>query len=308
MKTILSSLGKPFIKVHDFFYGDTRGSTNFISCDKAYKKRPKKWIINVTFIVLFIGLLIFMSNKINILSFGDRPINWAYTGSVFREFFNWNNEFWSYFIGTSAANGGFTGGVVYNIFLTFAITFVATSISFVLAIPFGLLASHRIFKYKAFIVEILLIIIRSIPEILLALFLIRLSGYHVMTAIIAFSFHSIGMMGKLYADQIDGVDFGPIEALSSSGANRFQQIRSGLMPQVMPNFISVALYRLDINIRTGTMLGLIIQQDAGIGWNVLLHFNYNKFQLLGADTLGIVLLIILVDFISSFLRKVVSRQ
>ena len=308
MKTFLAELKKPFSRIHDFFLGDTKGIKGYDDPISAYQARPRRWIMNLIFLVTFIGVFVFMSLQIDILSFGDRPINWEYTGRIFRTFFTWDGDFWAYFFGFSQADGGWTGGVLYNILITFAITFVATLISFFIGIPFGILASHRLFGRWAYISEIFLILIRTIPEILLALFLIRLSGYHVLTAIIALAFHSIGMIGKLYADQIDGVDFGPMEALESAGANKFQQIRYGLMPEVMPNFISVGLYRLDINIRTGTMLGLIIQQDAGIGWNVLLHFQYGKYQALGADTLGIVLLIVMVDLFSSYLRKVVTRE
>lgn len=306
--TFWSKIKSGLQNISIFFNGDIKGMTQYRDPISAYQARPKRWIMNLIFLVLFIGVLIFMSYKIDILSFGDRPINWEYTGRVFKTFFTWDKTFWAYFFGYSEADGGWTGGVVYNILITFALTFVATLISFFIGIPFGILASHRIFGRWAYISEVFLILIRTIPEILLALFLIRLSGYHVLTAIIALAFHSIGMIGKLYADQIDGIDFGPMEALESAGATKFQQIRLGLMPAVMPNFISVGLYRLDINIRTGTMLGLIIQQDAGIGWNVLLHFNYGKYQALGADTLGIVLLIVAVDLFSSFLRKLILKE
>lgn len=308
MKEFIAKIKKPFSKTKEFFTGDTRGVRKFEDPLSAYQARPRRWLMNLIFLVTFITLVVFMCIRIDILSFGDRPINWEYTGRVFRTFFTWDADFWSYFVGASAADGGWTGGVLYNILVTFSITFLSTLLSFFIGIPFGILASHRLFGKWAYISEIFLILIRAIPEILLALFLIRLSGYHVLTAIIAITFHSVGMIGKLYADQIDGVDFGPMEAFESAGGNKLQQIRYGLMPAVMPNFISVGLYRLDINIRTGTMLGLIIQQDAGIGWNVLLHFQYGKYQQLGADTLGIVLLIVTVDLFSSFLRKIITKQ
>ena len=83
--------------------------------------------------------------------------------------------------------------MLYNCILTFCITFIATVIGFFISMPFGLLASHRLFGKKAYISEAVLILIRTMPELLLALFLITLSDKSIVTAIGALSFHSIGM-------------------------------------------------------------------------------------------------------------------
>ena len=70
-----------------------------------------------------------------------------------------------------------------------------------------------------------------------------------------------------------------------------------------PSFLSVGLYRLDINLRTATTLGLVLQTSAGIGYSILLDLSNNSYSNLGADTLGIVVMIVAVDLFSSFLRK-----
>ena len=111
------------------------------------------------------------------------------------------------------------------------------------------------------------------------------------------------MIGKLDADQIDEADLDSLEALDACGANKQQRIHLAVMPQAMPSFVSVALYRFDINIRTATTLGLIIEQNAGIGFNILLDYNSLALSKLGADTIGIVIMIIIVDITSSWLRK-----
>ena len=243
----------------------------------------------------------FMGKAINIQDAFSRPIQWTEIGKNFAAFFTID---WNYFWGNlSADQGGYTSGVFYNCIITFCITFIATSIAFFISIPLGLLASHKLFGKKAYFAEIFLILIRTFPELLLALFLTGLTGYTMFTAIFALSLHSVGMVGKLYADQIDEADLDSLEALDACGSNKMQRIKMAVMPQVFPNFLSVGLYRLDINIRTGTMLGLIVQQYGGIGWNFLLDFRSTSFSRLGADTLGIVFMIIVVDLLSSALRK-----
>ena len=291
----------PFKKVILFFGGDTKGLSHYKDPVSAYQAKPKMWLVTLTLTAVFIVLLVFMSKEVNLFSAFDRPINWDEIGKNFVKFFSID---WAYFWGAlPESKGGFTAGVFYNCLITFAVTFISTVIAFFISIPVGILASHKLFGKKAYIAETFLIVIRTFPELLLGLFLVGLSGYTTFTAIFALSLHSIGMVGKLYADQIDEADLDSLEALDACGSNKMQRIATAVMPQVFPNFLSVGLYRLDINIRTGTMLGIIIQQYAGIGWNFLMDFRSSLFSRLGTDTLGVVLLIIIVDLASSLIRK-----
>jgi len=287
-------------RTHDWFFGDTKGMTHYRDPLSAYQAQPKMWIVNIIFVVIFVTLLILMGGEVSILECFDRPIHWDNIAENFRLFFTIN---WAYFWGSGNYLGGFTGGVFYNCVLTFCLTFISTLIAFLISIPIGILASHRLFGKKALIAEIFLILIRTFPELLLALFLTRLSGYTVLTAILSISIHSVGMIGKLYADQIDELELTSLESIDACGANGIQRIKTAVLPEVFPNFLSVGLYRLDINIRTGTMLGLIIQQNAGIGFNILLDYQANAYSKLGADTLGIVAMVVLVDLVSSAFRK-----
>jgi len=289
-----------FRRAHDWLLGDSKGLRHYRDPVSAYQARPKMWLVNIVFVVLFLALLFFMSDEVNLTDCFDRPIHWANIAENFRLFFSIN---WAYFWGSGDYVGGFSGGVFYNCLLTFCLTFISTFIAFLISIPIGILASHRLFGKKAFFAEIFLILIRTFPELLLALFLTRLSGYTVLTAILSISIHSVGMIGKLYADQIDELELTSLESIDACGANKIQRIQTAVMPEVFPNFLSVGLYRLDINIRTGTMLGLIIQQNAGIGFNILLDYQANAYSKLGADTLGIVAMVILVDLASSAFRK-----
>lgn len=297
-KTFWQHLAGPFEKIHVFFNGDSKGLTHFTDPEMAFNKKPRRWLLNLLFVAVLVIVLCFMGRDIAILDCFDRPIQWETIGHDIAKFFSPD---WDYFWGKNSY--ATSEGVVYNCLLTFSITFVSTLISFIVSIPFGVLASHKLFGKKAVFVEIILILIRTMPELLLALFLIRLCEMTTMAAIVCLSFHSIGMIGKLFADQIDESDLDSLEALDACGANKLQRINLAVMPEVFPSFISVGLYRLDINIRTATTLGVIIQQKAGIGFNLWLDFEKMSYPRLGADTLGVVVMIILVDLLSSWLRK-----
>ena len=115
------------------------------------------------------------------------------------------------------------------------------------------------------------------------------------------SIHSIGMVGKLFAESIENMDRGPLEALDAVGANMIQKIRYGILPQVLPEFLSIGLYRLDINIRSATVLGVV--SAGGIGTNLIFAVSGWNWNDLSAILISIIVMISVVDAISSSLRK-----
>ena len=140
----------------------------------------------------------------------------------------------------------FEEGVVYMTIVTLAIAFIGTFIGAVLAIPFGFLASENIVgKHVAKIGEAILVIIRVFPEIVLALILVKGFGMNAVTGVLTIGLHSIGMLGKLFAEAIDNMDKSPLEALDAVGANAWQKIRYGIIPQVAADISSITLYRFD---------------------------------------------------------------
>lgn len=287
-----------FKKFLFWFTGDKQGITHYKDPVSAYQARPKMWLVNLIAFLLFVGLLIFQCYHTKITHAFDSPVNWANVQEHVHDFFtpDWSH-FWGY------GDWEYTEGVFHNLLTTLGLTVIGTLIGFILAIPFGLFASHRLFGKWAYISEILLITIRTFPELLLALFFVNLTGLTWVTAILCLSIHSIGMVGKLFSDQLDESDLLGLEAMDAQGANGLQRIHLAVVPEVTPAFLSVGLYRFDINLRTATMIGLVLNDSAGIGYVILLDMAKNNYHCLGADTLGIIILIIIVDLFSSWLRK-----
>ena len=188
---------------------------------------------------------------------------------------------------------------------TFLMAFAGTALGIFLAIPIAFLSANNVTKNRfvrgaarAFIV-----VTRALPELILALIFVRVYSIGVLPGVLALALHSIGMLGKLFSDSIEQIDPGPREGVVASGAGRYQEITTGILPQVIPSFIAISLYRLDINFRGATLLGLV--GAGGIGLQIRAHQGSLDYQQLLGVTLVIIVLIAVVEVISSKVRAVI---
>ncbi|MDD3171971.1 MAG: phosphonate ABC transporter, permease protein PhnE [Bacilli bacterium] len=274
-------------------------TTERLTPQSAYEKRPKKWIYNLMIFAVFIGVIVysFLSSNIDV----KRGINWERLQNLGSGFLNPNLDF-LLGRGESYSGSNFVYSVPYLTLQTIAIAFIGTIIASILAIPFGFITARNVVGKKVSkIGEILLIIIRTFPEVLLALILIRVSGVGALTGTIVIGIHSVGMIGKLYAEAIENMDNGPIEALDAVGASTAVKIRHGIFPQVLPDFLSTVLYRFDINVRTASVLGIV--SAGGIGAPLIFASTNYHWSDLASIMYAIIIMVIVVDVISSHLRK-----
>lgn len=270
---------------------------HYENADDAYKKLPKRWVVNVVTLVVFVAIFIYFGFKTGFFTnvgFKDNDT----ISKLFKGLFTPN---FTYMFGF----GGYTfeKSVVYQLLQTFAIAFAGTLISSILSIPFGFLASRKMVGKWAIISEIILITIRTFPEILFGFILIKGTGFGGLTAMLVLSIHSIGMIGKLYSEQLDLIDDGPLEALNACGATAFTRIQLGVVPQILPNFLNVILYRFDLNVRTDALLGLCAGEEGGIGYFINTLAINRHWPELGAIIWGLIVMILLIDFASSKIRK-----
>jgi phosphonate transport system permease protein len=193
--------------------------------------------------------------------------------------------------------------VVERLIETFQIALLGTTIAAFLAVPFGFLGARNLawFKSQPYVVKVVLDAVRTFPEILLGLIFIRGVGPGPYAGVLTLGVHSIGMLGKLYADVVEGIDPSPQEALYSCGATRLQVTRFAVIPQVLPEFASQALYRFEINMRAASVLGLV--GAGGIGIPLIFSLYMHDWPRVGLILAGIVIVVISIDFISSWLRS-----
>lgn len=186
---------------------------------------------------------------------------------------------------------------------TLAIAILGTFISGILCVPFAFWAANNMSKGKAITSsgKFVLSFIRTFPEIVMAILFIKAVGPGSFAGVLALGLHSIGMLGKLFSEEIESLDMGPTEALTATGANRMQVLWFAVLPQVLPGFLSYTLYRFEINIRAAAILGVI--GAGGIGTPLIFALNSRDWDRVGIILLGIIVMVTIIDAISSFLRK-----
>ena len=186
---------------------------------------------------------------------------------------------------------------------TIEIAFLGTFIAIALSIPVGLFSARNLApNYLVFLVaRIVTIFFRAIPEFIIAMILVIAVGFGAMPGVLALGLHTMGFLAKFYAEDIEHVNRGPIEALKSSGASKGQIISFAIIPQIIPSFVANNLYILDRNVRMATMLGIV--GAGGIGYELQSSFRMFEYEKVSAIVIIIFFTIFLIDNLSSLIRS-----
>ena len=193
--------------------------------------------------------------------------------------------------------------LIYSMFETIEIAFLGTFIAIILSIPLGLSSAKNLApNYFIFIIaKIIIIFFRAIPEFILAMILVIAVGFGAMPGVLALGLHTMGFLAKFYAEDIEHIDKGPIDALKSSGATKSQIISFGVIPQILPSFVANNLYILDRNVRMATMLGIV--GAGGIGYELQSSFRMFEYPKVSSIIIIIFVTIFFIDYLSSFIRS-----
>lgn len=193
--------------------------------------------------------------------------------------------------------------LVYAMFETIEIAFLGTFIAIVLSIPLGLFSARNLApNYFVYIVcKTIVIFFRAIPEFIIAMILVIAIGFGAMPGVLALGLHTMGFLAKFYAEDIEHINKGPIDALKSSGATKSQIISFGVIPQILPSFVANNLYILDRNVRMATMLGIV--GAGGIGYELQSSFRMFEYERVSAIIILIFITIFLIDHLSAFIRS-----
>ena len=266
-----------------------------MSIEEAYEARPRLWLV-YTLIVLIVAVLLGWSGTaVEFKGFANKGIEvakgvgYGLTHPDTKLLFNMTNE-----------------GVPYQLFQTVAIAVLGTLIGGILAVPFSFMASEKIVpKWVAFIANALILLIRTIPSLVWALVWIRVTGPNAFCGVVTQSVCSIGMISKMYITAIEDIDVRILESLDASGCTTFQKIRYGILPQIIPNFISTVIYRFDINVKDATTLGIV--GAGGIGAALVQCINSSRWSMVGAYLCGMVILMLFIELFSTKIRNRLTR-
>ena len=193
-------------------------------------------------------------------------------------------------------------GVLYQLLQTVAIAVLGTLIGGLLAVPFSFLACDKIVPmWLAFLFRAFILLIRTIPSLVWALVWIRVTGPNAFCGVVTQSICSIGMISKMYINAIEDLDTKILESLDASGCTAFQKIRYGILPQIIPNFISTIIYRFDINVKDATTLGIV--GAGGIGAPLIQCISSSRWSMVGSYLCGMIVLMLLIEFFSTRVRS-----
>ena len=141
---------------------------------------------------------------------------------------------------------------------------------------------------------------RSVPDIVYALILVWTFGVGPLAGILAIALHTVGALGKLFAEVVENADMRPWEAVRATGGTWAHGVRFAILPQVLPNFLSYVLLRFEINVRGATVIGFV--GAGGIGQELYSVISFNYYQEIGAIIVLIILAVSLIDLTSEKLR------
>ena len=171
-----------------------------------------------------------------------------------------------------------------------------------MAVPLAVLAAANVTPSRVvyFVSRGIIGVARSVPDLVWALLFVTAVGLGPFPGGLALAVHSIGMLGRLFAETIENMDMAPIDALSLTGANRLQVFTHGVVPTVLPALLGIALYRLDENIRSSLVLGFV--GAGGIGFQLLTAMNLFDYRTVSLLLLMTFVIVIAAERLSAVLR------
>jgi phosphonate transport system permease protein len=190
---------------------------------------------------------------------------------------------------------------------TIALGLMATIFSTIIAIPASFLAAHNIMSRVPggtviyYVARTLFNIVRAVDTLIWGLIVVLWVGLGSFAGVIALTIHSVAALAKLFSEEVEHIDPGPIEAITATGATLFQTIRYAVIPQIVPPFLAYALLRWDINMRSATVVGFVA--GGGIGYFVVETIRKSGYTQYAAALWAIAIVVILVDYVSAKWRE-----
>lgn len=192
--------------------------------------------------------------------------------------------------------------IVRGVLESLTMTATATTVGVFLAIPVTLGAARNISTLPIYLLcRGILITIRSLHVVVMAILFVVMIGFGPLAGAITLALNSIGFIGKLIAEDIENIDDESLEAIRATGANWFQLVIYGVWPQIVSRFIGVSIYRLDINFRQSTVVGLV--GAGGIGAVLDTAMGRYDYNTAAAILLVIIGLVLVGEYVSSAIRR-----
>jgi phosphonate transport system permease protein len=189
-----------------------------------------------------------------------------------------------------------------DMIVTVQIAIWGTALAVVAAIPFSILSSSNVCpQWVVQPVRRLMDACRAINEIVFALMFTVAVGLGPFAGVMALFVHNLGVISKLFSETVETIDPRPVEGIRSTGAGRVEEVIYGIVPQVLPLWSSLTLYRLETNVRSATTLGIV--GAGGIGQTLFQSIQAFHYAETAAQIVVIVATVVVIDIVSARLRK-----
>jgi len=186
---------------------------------------------------------------------------------------------------------------------TLAMSIAGTALAILMALPLAFLAAATTTPntavYQA--ARLALNILRAIPELIMGILLVAAVGFGALPGVLALGLHSVGMVGKFFAEAVEHADPRPIEAARAAGASPLQVVWRAILPQVLPQMADTAIYRWEYNFRASTVMGAV--GAGGIGTQLMGSLRIMDYPQVLAILICILACVTLVDAFGGVLRK-----
>ncbi|WP_439534406.1 phosphonate ABC transporter, permease protein PhnE [Polymorphobacter sp.] len=198
---------------------------------------------------------------------------------------------------------GYLRQVVAKLIETLEIALWGTLIAVLIGAPLAFLGARNLSPHPLLIVasRSIVSLLRSIPELISALFFVLAYGFGPVAGIFALALYAAGFLGKFYAEDIENADRGAQEALTAVGANRLKLFCYAILPQVLPQYVAYTLYILDRNVRMATVIGLV--GAGGIGMELKGRYDLYQYAHVGTILIAIFVLVFALDQLAAWLRR-----
>jgi len=185
---------------------------------------------------------------------------------------------------------------------TLQIAFVSTILAMTISLPMALLAARNIGTFRtSVIIRLILAAFRSLPSLIWAIFFVILIGLGTISGIFAMTIYSVGYLGKLQYEAIEGMNSLPLEAADAAGLSRFEKAIYVAIPESANDLISQAIFMFEYNVRHGSIIGIV--GAGGIGYYIDRSLHFLAYDEVLAYLIIIFVVVIVIDFISAYARS-----
>jgi phosphonate transport system permease protein len=186
---------------------------------------------------------------------------------------------------------------------TIDVAIFGTAAGVVLAVPLAVLAAANVTpsRYAYYAARGIIGFTRAVPDIVWALLFVTAVGLGPFPGGLALGIHSVGMLGRLFAETIEHMDMSPIHALELTGARRVQVLTHAIVPSVLPSLLGISLYRMDENIRSSLVLGFV--GAGGIGFQLLTAMNLFQYREVSLLLIVVFVIVLTAERFSAALRN-----